>query len=53
MKTKYEELMNKSDESCLKAVAYAKKGESELARFWKNASNSYKQQARNLPINNA
>lgn len=30
MKTKYEQLMNKSDECCLKAIEFAKKDISEL-----------------------
>lgn len=53
MKTKYEELMNKGDECCLKAVAYARKGDNLMAKFWKNASNGYKEKALQLPIQEA
>lgn len=48
--TKYEELMNKSDECCLKAIQYAKKQDWNMATFYKNASNGFKQKARNLNV---
>jgi hypothetical protein len=43
--TKYEELMNKSDEYCLKAIKCYQVGENNLAVFYKNASNVYKERA--------
>jgi hypothetical protein len=46
--TKYEELMNKSDSFCLKAIKCYQVGENDLAVFYKNASNVYKERARNL-----
>jgi hypothetical protein len=46
--TKYEELMNKSDSFCLKAIKCYQVGEYNLAVFYKNASNVYKERARNL-----
>lgn len=45
--TKYEELMNKSDSFCLKAIKCYQAGENNLAVFYKNASNVYKERARN------
>ena len=47
---KYEELMNKSDECCLKSIEFHKKGEMELADFWKNASIGFKIKARKLTV---
>ena len=49
--TKYEELMNKSNEACLKAIRYAKHKEPQLAKFYKNASIGYKEKALKLSIN--
>ena len=46
--TKYEELMNKSDECLKKAVQYAKKNDWNMATFYKNASDGFKIKARNL-----
>lgn len=46
--TKYEHLMNKSDECCLKAIDYAKKGDWNMATFYKNASVGFKKKALNL-----
>lgn len=48
--TKYEQLMNKSDECCLKAIEFAKKGDNAMATFFKNASTGFKEKARNLPM---
>lgn len=48
--TKYEELMNKSDECCLKAIEFAKKKDCYMARFWKNASVGFKKKALNLTL---
>ena len=50
MKTKYEELMDKSDACCLKAIEFAKKGDYATATFWKNASIGLKEKARNLTL---
>lgn len=47
----YEELMNKSNECCLKAIYYAKHKEQQLAKFYKNASIGYKEKALKLTIN--
>ena len=44
----YEKLMNKSDECCLKAIEFARKGDWNMAIFWKNASIGYKEKALNL-----
>lgn len=51
--TKYETLMNKSDEACLTAIKFAKQGDNLIATFWKNASNGYKEKALQLPIQEA
>lgn len=48
--TKYEELMDKSDSACMKAIEFARKGEKELANFWKNASVGYKEKALRLNV---
>lgn len=48
--TKYEKLMNKSDDCCIKAIEFYKKGENELAIFYKNASFGYRQMALKLSI---
>lgn len=41
----YVELMEKSNWCCLKAIEFASKGERELATFYKNASEGFKQKA--------
>lgn len=46
----YQELMEKSEDANKKAVEFAKKGDSKMAAFWKNAADGYKQKALNLPI---
>lgn len=46
--TNYEELMNKSDECCLKAIDFAKKNDWGMANFYKNASIGFKEKALNL-----
>ena len=46
----YELLMLKSDDACSMAIEFYRKGEFELAKFWKNASETYKEKARNLSI---
>lgn len=51
--TKYESLMNKSDEACLTAIKFTKQGDNLIAKFWKNASNGYKEKALQLPIQEA
>ena len=43
--TKYEELMNKSDDACKKSIEFAKKGDWNMATFWKKASIGYKEKA--------
>ena len=48
--TRYEELMNKSDECCLKAIKFAKKNDWSKATFWKNASIGFKEKALSLTI---
>ena len=48
--SKYEELMNKSDECCLKAIDYAKKGDWNMATFYKNASIGFKEKALKLNV---
>jgi len=51
--TKYEELMNKSDECCLKAIDFAKKNDWNTATFYKNASIGFKEKALNLTFEQA
>lgn len=41
----YKELMNKSDLACKKAIFFAKKGDWNMATFWKKASLGYKEKA--------
>lgn len=48
--TKYEELMNKSDEYCLRAIKSAKKNDWNMATFYKNASVGFKEKALNLTL---
>ena len=48
--TKYEELMNKSDGCCLKAIKFAKKNDWDMATFYKNASIGFKEKALNLTL---
>lgn len=51
--TKYETLMNKSDEVCLTAIKFAKAGNNLTAIFWKLASNGYKEKALQLSVQEA
>lgn len=51
--TKYEELMNKSDECCLRAIKFAKKNDWDMATFYKNASIGFKKKASNLTLEQA
>lgn len=46
----YVELIEKSDACCTKAIEMLKKGELDLALFYKNASIGYKEKALNLTI---
>ena len=48
--TKYEELMNKSDECCLRAIKFAKKNDWNMATFYKNASIGFKEKALKLNV---
>ena len=48
--TKYEELMNKSDECCLRAIKFAKKNDWDMATFYKNASIGFKEKALDLTL---
>ena len=48
--TKYEELMNKSDECCLRAIKSARDKDWNMATFWKNASIGFKEKALNLTL---
>lgn len=48
--TRYEELMNKSDECCLRAIKFAKDKDWNMATFWKNASIGFKEKALNLTL---
>lgn len=51
--TKYEELMNKSDECCLRAIKFAKKNDWDMATFYKNASIGFREKASNLTLEQA
>lgn len=51
--TKYEELMNKSNECCLRAIKFAKKNDWDMATFYKNASVGFKKKALNLTLEQA
>ena len=51
--TKYEKLMNKSDECCLRAIKLAKKNDWNMATFYKNASIGFKEKALNLTLEQA
>lgn len=51
--TKYEKLMNKSDECCLRAIKFAKKNDWSMATFYKNASVGFKEKALNLTLEQA
>ena len=51
--TKYEKLMNKSDECCLRAIKFAKKNDWNMATFYKNASVGFKEKALNLTLQQA
>ena len=46
--TEYEVLMIKSDAACKMAIKMAKKGDWRMAAFYKNASEGFKNKARNL-----
>ena len=46
----FEKLMQKSDECCGKAIEFFKKGEIDLATFFKNASVGFKERALNLRV---
>lgn len=48
MNKAYQELIRKSEECELKAIAFYKANEMDLAAFYKNASIGYKQKALNL-----
>ena len=48
--TRYERLMNKSDECCIKAIEFCKKGDCAMATFFKNASIGFKEKALKLTI---
>ena len=51
--TKYEELMNKSDECCLRAIKFAKNKDWDMATFYKNASIGFREKASNLTLEQA
>lgn len=51
--TKYEKLMNESNECCLKAIKFAKKNDWNMATFYKNASVGFKEKALNLTLEQA
>ena len=51
--TKYEELMNKSDECCLRAIKFAKKNDWDMVTFYKIASIKKKKKASNLTLEQA
>ena len=48
--TTYEYLMNNSDECCIKAVEFYKKGDVPMSIFFKNASEGFKTKALELTI---
>lgn len=48
----YQELMEKSDDACLKSIEFAKKGSWLMATFWKKVSEGFKEKARNLEVKN-
>lgn len=43
--TKYEEMMNKSDECCLRAIKYAARRDRDMAVFYRNACIGFKEKA--------
>lgn len=51
--TKYEELMNKSNKCCLRAIKFAKKNDWDMATFYKSASVGFKKKALNLTLEQA
>ena len=51
--TKYEKLMNESDECCLRAIKFAKRNDWNMATFYKNASIGFKEKALNLTLEQA
>ena len=48
--TKYEYLINRSDECCRKAIEFYKNGDTPMATFFKNASEGFKTKALELTI---
>ena len=48
--TQYEELINKSDKCCLKAIDFAKKNDCNMATFYKNTSIGFKEKALNITL---
>ena len=48
--TEYEELMNKSDECCLRAIKSFKEHDWNTATFWKNVSVGLKELALTLTL---
>lgn len=51
--TKYEELINESDECCLKAIEFFRKGDCIMATFFKKVSMVCKENALNLTLEQA
>lgn len=51
--TRYEKLMNKSNECCLRAIKSAKKNDWNMATFYKSASVGFKEKALNLTLEQA
>ena len=51
--TKYEELVNKSDECCLKAIEFFRKGDFIMMTFFKKVSMVCKENALNLTLKQA
>lgn len=48
--TKYEYLINRSDECCRKAIEFYKNGDTLMTTFFKNASEGFKTKALELTI---
>lgn len=48
--TNYSDLMNKSMNCQALAIEYYQKGESDMAYFFKNAANGYKEKALHLTV---
>lgn len=51
--TKFESLMKKSDDCCLKAISFMEKGDVAMGTFFNNASKGYKIKADKLKISEA